>query len=201
MALDQALFEQAATSRIANIRFYSWNGTARTVGYFHRFQPGEARSIRRFTGGGVVDHGKDLTFVINLPLCTSSTEALYSWIHQQIVEALASENFTACLELHEKGSTGENCFAQPVTSDILDHNNAKIGGGAQRRSRSSVIHQGSLRLPPALRNPEAGWIDTLVDKLAEHSQILSDDAKRQLDKMADKLARERYETQQWNQWA
>ena len=200
MALDQALFEHAAETGIANIRFYSWGEPARTVGYFHRFEPDEKCAIRRFTGGGVVDHGEDLTFVINLPKCSVSTGALYDWIHRQVVGALSREGIAARLESNEQTSAGGDCFALPVTSDILDSEGNKIGGGAQRRSRGSVIHQGSLRLPPALRDPDAGWIDQWLNGLAEQVEVFRSDEKQSLDKMADKLVRERYETQQWNQW-
>lgn len=198
MALDQALFEHAAKTGVANARFYTWEQPARTVGYFHEFGPTDDNAIRRFTGGGVVEHGKDLTFVLNLPKSTEMTSALYRWIHESIVGALSQTGFEARLENQQRFSAGGDCFAQPVTSDILGGDGKKIGGGAQRRSRGSVIHQGSIRLPSRLRDPHSPWIDKFLESIAKQEKKISDPEKSILDKEANRLVENRYETDQWN---
>jgi len=204
MALDQALFEHTFSTGIATVRFYQWGELARTVGYFHRFDPNDhkngTRPVRRFTGGGVVDHGEDLTFVLNFPESSTTTAERYRWIHQCIVEALAGAGFAATLEKEARSSAGGLCFAQPVTSDIIDATGTKIGGGAQRRSQGSVIHQGSIRLPATLRDPQAGWIDHLIHGLAECSDAINDDERKHLEARTVTLTEEQFENSQWNRW-
>ncbi|OLD87705.1 MAG: hypothetical protein AUG81_08395 [Verrucomicrobia bacterium 13_1_20CM_4_54_11] len=66
MAVDEVLL---TTARAAILRFYRWNAPSVSFGYCVRFD--EAREIagnrdvvRRWTGGGIVPHGEDLTYSI-----------------------------------------------------------------------------------------------------------------------------------------
>ena len=66
MAIDEALLESAT---VASIRFYGWHSPALSFGYFGRFSDvaiyaGERDLVRRWTGGGIVFHGDDLTYSI-----------------------------------------------------------------------------------------------------------------------------------------
>lgn len=205
MALDQALFERTVSSGIATARFYNWDGPAQTVGYFHQFDEGGAdestQSVRRYTGGGVVEHGEDLTFVLNFPPDSTNSAERYRWIHQALVDALVDEGFPARLETASRSSAGGHCFTQPVTSDILDQAGTKICGGAQRRSRGFVIHQGSIRLPESLRAPQAAWIDRLILKLTDRSESISDEEMAHLNARAVILTQERYAHPHWNRRA
>jgi lipoate-protein ligase A len=63
MAIDEALLE---TAKIPSIRFYRWNSPALSFGYFGKFADvadyaAERDLVRRWTGGGIVFHGDDLT--------------------------------------------------------------------------------------------------------------------------------------------
>src|SRR5436189_4258680 len=64
MAIDEALLEHA---KIPLIRFYRWYSPALSFGYFGRFsdvaEHADVRDlVRRWTGGGIVFHGDDLTY-------------------------------------------------------------------------------------------------------------------------------------------
>ena len=69
MAIDEALLE---TANAASIRFYRWQSPAISFGYFGRFADvaeyaSERDLVRRWTGGGIVFHGEDLTYSIVIP--------------------------------------------------------------------------------------------------------------------------------------
>ena len=70
MAIDEALLEHATVS---SIRFYRWHSPALSFGYFGKFSDvaiyeAERDLVRRWTGGGIVFHGDDLTYSIVIPL-------------------------------------------------------------------------------------------------------------------------------------
>lgn len=67
MALDEALLESAAAPLL---RFYRWRRPALSFGYFGRYDEAAAQSshreiVRRWTGGGIVPHGDDLTYSVD----------------------------------------------------------------------------------------------------------------------------------------
>ena len=69
MAIDEALLETAETP---SIRFYKWDHPALSFGYFGKFadvasHAPERDLVRRWTGGGIVFHGDDLTYSIVIP--------------------------------------------------------------------------------------------------------------------------------------
>ncbi len=203
MALDEALFEWSAANRAAAARFYHWNRPAATVGYFHRGPLPNAEAVRRFTGGGLVEHGGDLTFVLAFPAGSGPALApaadRYRWIHEALALALAATGFRVALAPPGASSAHGPCFANPVPWDLLDPvSGGKLGGGAQRRSRGAVIHQGSLRLPESLRHPKSEWIETFLHALADTALPLSPEIPISL--LAEAPSREaaRYGTEAWN---
>ena len=69
MAIDEALLETAV---VPSIRFYRWHSPALSFGYFGKFSDvaiyaAERDLVRRWTGGGIVFHGDDLTYSIVIP--------------------------------------------------------------------------------------------------------------------------------------
>src|SRR5437867_4217598 len=69
MAIDETLLKSVA---VPSIRFYRWQSPALSFGYFGRFADvaiyaGERDLVRRWTGGGIVFHGDDLTYSIVTP--------------------------------------------------------------------------------------------------------------------------------------
>lgn len=170
MALDEALFRFAASGGVAAARFYQWDHTAVTIGYFGKETDQPDSTARRITGGGRVEHGEDLTVTLAFPagseVAVAPAAERYRSIHTAIAAALAEAGHPVIL--HEGGfEKSESCFAAPVPWDLLDpRDGRKIGGGALRRSRGAVIYQGSFRLPPDFRRIEAPWTDTFLGLIA-----------------------------------
>jgi len=70
MTIDEALLEHAT---VPSIRFYRWHCPALSFGYFGKFAnvagfATERDLVRRWTGGGIVFHGEDLTYSIVIPV-------------------------------------------------------------------------------------------------------------------------------------
>src|SRR6266705_2532484 len=94
MAIDEALLEYAA---VLSIRFYRWHSPALSFGYFGKFAhvacyAGERELVRRWTGGGIVFHGDDLTYSIVIPAkdkaFSESSMAIYENVHCALCDAL-----------------------------------------------------------------------------------------------------------------
>lgn len=94
MAIDEALFE---TAKIPSIRFYRWNSPALSFGYFGKFADvadyaAERDLVRRWTGGGIVFHGDDLTYSIMIPaqdaVFAQSSAFIYAAIHSALRDVL-----------------------------------------------------------------------------------------------------------------
>lgn len=96
MAIDEALLESAAAPAI---RFYRWESPALSFGYFGRFadvadNASERDLVRRWTGGGIVFHGEDLTYSIVIPAGDpafgESSMSIYERIHGALGRVLAA---------------------------------------------------------------------------------------------------------------
>src|SRR6187200_3344166 len=94
MAVDEALLESAS---ISTVRFYRWRSPALSFGYFGKFTDvaiyaAERDLVRRWTGGGIVFHGEDLTYSIVIPASDpafdESSIAIYEKIHRALCQAL-----------------------------------------------------------------------------------------------------------------
>ncbi|PYJ68891.1 MAG: hypothetical protein DME76_10865 [Verrucomicrobia bacterium] len=157
MAIDEALLEHATAP---SIRFYRWHSPALSFGYFGRFADvksytRESDLVRRWTGGGIVFHGDDLTYSIVIPggdqIFAESSMSLYEKIHRALVNALADRGQRATVAaIGDRGAGGSNagynehCFANPVRADVMV-NGRKVAGAAQRRTRSGLLQQGSIQ--------------------------------------------------------
>src|SRR5437016_462377 len=87
MAIDEALLEIATEP---TIRFYCWDHPALSFGYFGKFADvasfvSERDIVRRWTGGGIVLHGEDLTYSIVIPASdrafNESSISIYEKVH------------------------------------------------------------------------------------------------------------------------
>src|ERR1700751_1892034 len=94
MAIDEALLEYAT---VPSIRFYRWHSPALSFGYFGKFAhvagyAGERDLVRRWTGGGIVFHGEDLTYSIVIPAndkaFSESLMAIYEKGHRVVCDAV-----------------------------------------------------------------------------------------------------------------
>jgi lipoate-protein ligase A len=157
MALDEALLD--STERPV-LRLYRWDGPWISFGYFGRndsiakLHPGRPR-VRRWTGGGIVEHGNDLTYSLIVPashpfaLIPASTS--YRMVHEAIGPAFGPRTQLAPAP-KTPSAPDSHCFAAPASGDLLE-GDAKIAGAAQRRTKAGLLHQGSIRpCPPELWN-------------------------------------------------
>jgi lipoate-protein ligase A len=183
MAVDEALLD-ITDSPI--LRFYGWRRPSLSFGYFNRFsdvadEAAHREIVRRWTGGGIVFHGDDLTYSLILPrahiAAAQSSRAIYSHVHRAIQRALSAVDDVA-LAAADAPRISDACFANAVVADVLV-SGRKIAGAAQRRTRAGLLHQGSIQygeLPANFRDVFAGELcgrfrigappDTLLDRAA-----------------------------------
>ena len=157
MAIDEALLEYAT---IPLVRFYRWQSPALSFGYFGRFTDvasyqRERDLVRRWTGGGIVFHGEDLTYSLVIPANQAafheSSMSIYEKIHRALRDALSEAGQCAVVaagtnrgDVTDVNGPGYNCFENPVRADVMI-NGRKIAGAAQRRTRRGLLHQGSIQ--------------------------------------------------------
>jgi lipoate-protein ligase A len=196
MAVDEALLER--TTRPA-IRFYGWARPALSFGYFGEFEEaakaGEGRDlVRRWTGGGIVLHGSDLTYSIVIPVAnhsfSHSPSDLYSNVHAAIRQVLFEEGINAVLAEYTSPKISEACFANPAHADVLV-DGTKVAGAAQRRTRTGLLQQGSIQHPDLPHD----FASRLVQKLYPNTQML--DLRPDFIEYAQGIAAQKYATEQW----
>lgn len=135
------------------LRAYRWNAEAVSVGVMASARESMAFSgsrpwVRRWTGGGIVEHGCDLTLAFAAPAACISTmmnaRDWYCWMHRAALRVLTVALPEARLATPADMDPGAQCFQSPVDADVLI-GNQKILGGALRIHRSGVLYQGSLQ--------------------------------------------------------
>ena len=204
MAIDEALLESAAAP---SIRFYRWESPALSFGYFGRFADVAANAferdlVRRWTGGGIVFHGEDLTYSVvipaNDPVFAESPMSIYENIHRTLLKALVPNGERAELALVagvvDVGiaivDRGYNCFANAVRSDVIV-NGRKVAGAAQRRTRAGLLQQGSVQYVD-LENGLAERFAQALSANCSERKIADEVLKR-----GQELAEQKYETDAW----
>jgi len=149
MAVDEWLLE-TATEPV--LRVYGWDGAWVSVGYFGKIAEARAaipdvRWVRRWTGGGMVDHRADWTYTLVLPhsekLANERGAESYRRIHAALAEALAAEGISARLTAGDEETGAALCFENPVNHDLVGPDGRKLAGAGQRRTRQGLLHQGS----------------------------------------------------------
>jgi lipoate-protein ligase A len=211
MAIDEALLEGLT---VPAVRFYRWRSPALSFGYFGRFADvakyqGKRDLVRRWTGGGIVFHGEDLTYSILTPANDASFAESSMWIYEKIHCALcaalaetgqhvvvagddASGRFSASVAARRAriSDAGYSCFTTPVRADVLI-DGRKVAGAAQRRTRRGLLQQGSIQ------GIEIG--NGLTERFAQ--ALSANCCERKVDeeilKLARKLAQQKYGTESW----
>ena len=155
MAVDEVLMANMKQHPI--LRVYDWSEPSVSFGYFHSAEearlafPSSEESpveyVRRWTGGGIVDHRHDLTYTLAVPrtceLAHQRGAASYQIIHQALGRALKTLGQEVKLSADDQGS-GSVCFEHAVAYDLASGHGDKIAGAGQRRTRHGLLHQGSL---------------------------------------------------------
>ena len=181
MAADQVLMGVVGKHPV--LRIYDWSEPSVSFGYFHSEQeariafPSSQESpveyVRRWTGGGIVDHRHDLTYTLAVPhtcgLAHQRGAASYQIIHQALRGTLETLGQDVMIKDDDHGE-GSVCFDHPVAYDLANKHGVKIAGAGQRRTRYGLLHQGSILtdLDPEILGPEFanqlahGWSQWVV---------------------------------------
>ena len=146
MAIDEALLE-FTTEPI--IRFYKWNHPALSFGYFGKFadvahHKTERDLVRRWTGGGIVFHGNDLTYSIVIPgsdeAFSESSMSIYEKVHAAIRKPRGQRSRNPVLRMRRVRT-----FCGMVKRLPELHNGERAGGCC-----SKAVFRGSI-FPQILR--------------------------------------------------
>ncbi len=196
MALDEALLENAARPAL---RFYNWARPSLSFGYFGKLADaqavgGDREIVRRWTGGGIVLHGEDLTYSLVAPAAhpyaRHSAREIYQHTHSAIRDVLVAAGWSVSMVTTPASRVSEACFANPVVADLMA-GDAKIAGAAQRRTRLGLLQQGSILfrdLPEHFAAQFASRLSSAVD-----ARSITDTHLRR----AQTLAAEKYGTRAW----
>lgn len=211
MAIDEALLEVAERP---TIRFYRWDSPALSFGYFGRFAEvatyfPERDLVRRWTGGGIVFHGEDLTYAIIIPASDRAflepAMSIYESVHRALKAALVAANQFAELAAApptnvqpafarlwrgRRSTVHAQCFSTPVRADVM-LDGRKIAGAAQRRTRRGLLQQGSIQHVD-LRNGLAERFARAVSVKCETREISGELLAR-----AEEIAARKYATEEW----
>lgn len=200
MAIDQLLLEGVGDDPI--LRFYRWSRPEVSLGYFEclseakrSFPDAALYYVRRWTGGGTVDHRYDLTYTIIIPrehpVAKMRGAESYAIIHEAVARAMVACG-RSCELQSERGGNGDSaCFRNPVAYDVVDTKGRKLAGAGQRRSRHGLLHQGSVQ------GVEEGqvWRDHFLSALAENFELWRAD--EVIFDAAEAVAQERYRRVEW----
>jgi lipoyl(octanoyl) transferase len=209
MAVDEYLMEQARKTGKTTLRLYSWERPAYSVGYFQdvkaisRKMKG-ASVVRRLTGGGLVPHGKDLTFSLAMRYPNrffSATDVKDSYLKVNMALLRGLKNISPALDFMDcRGAasargTGERaCFESPTCYDLMLAKK-KVVGSSQRRSAGVLLHQSAMffdeakekLIPQVIEGFKAEW------KIAFKEEPLNGEEQKEI----AKLENARYRDQDW----
>jgi lipoate-protein ligase A len=193
MALDEALFLQTT---LPVIRSYRWIRSALSFGYFTPWKSVAEYlrgrdPVRRWTGGGIVEHGNDFTYSIVLPGYNSfTTSELYHFVHGALADLLREYGHVIEISRFPDVLQSNACFERAVEFD-LKVCGAKIAGAAIRRSRKGILLQGSIQ---RLDLPEY-FTSVFAKALCEQPEkfILS----RPVMEITTRIAKDKYGAAEW----
>jgi lipoate-protein ligase A len=196
MAIDEVLLHEISRPLL---RFYHWQRPSVSFGYFEAFAPIHAahpdrEPVRRWTGGGVVLHGEDLTFSLMVPrsdpFLELSTAESYRAIHECIAGILQQAGVGAQIAPVHAPKVSQACFENAAQFDLVLESR-KVVGGAQRRNRFGLLHQGSLQamdLPESFPEDLARAFSLMIEKRGLSDSELS---------AAETLANAKYAMEAW----
>jgi lipoate-protein ligase A len=193
MALDEALLQHATTP---TLRVYGWRARALSLGYFSRFAEAQRtaagrETVRRWTGGGLVEHGDDLTYTLIVPRTAGFFQHApldsYRLIHERIAQWLRARGMDATVAPGSAEDSSSACFASHVRYDVVA-GTTKIAGAAQRRTRWGLLHQGSIQLPLADAQGLAEAFAAVVQRTSITPERIQ---------AARQIAEQKYATEDW----
>ena len=189
MAIDEALLRAASAP---TLRVYRWARPAVSFGYFGKWADAararpEWEIVRRWTGGGIVPHGEDVTYSLVVPrvhpfFAVGPAES-YRLIHECVAAVLGN----ALLASTVPPQISAACFESPVLHDVLMADR-KVAGAAQRRSKLGLLHQGSIQCAEFDSSALSAAFSPSVFRLPLGDGVMRESAH---------LAREKYAANEW----
>lgn len=197
MALDEALL---GAVRLPTLRVYCWAGPAVSFGCSQSLAAVRAQHptlplVRRWTGGGMVEHLGDWTFSLVVPtseaLAALRPAETYRRIHESLRPLLEELGTATRLVGKADCRAGAACFSAPALYDLRNERGEKLCGGAQRRTRRGFLHQGSVQrvVVPADFGPRVAAALAVSVSPAGTDPTLAE--------RAGELVREKYATPAW----
>lgn len=185
MAIDEAILNAVANDEVpSTLRFYRWNPSAVSIGYFQSMkkvvhidncQKKGIDYIRRITGGGAVYH--DFEGELTYSLVTKES-------NPKIPRDIVKSYQTICAGLlNGLAKLGVQAEFQPINDIILQENGKKISGNAQTRRKGVVLQHGTIirkvdveKMFSALIVPDekvrAKLISSAKDRVSSLAQVL-----------------------------
>jgi lipoyl(octanoyl) transferase len=195
MAVDETLF---LTAECPVLRSYRWARPSVSFGYFIPWKEVVTRYpgrdlVRRWTGGGIVEHGQDFTYSLVYPRneYLPSTIEFYQFVHLTVAEILRTSGFPTEIVRLTDPVLSPACFEKAVQFD-LKLQGEKIAGAAIRRNRRGLLFQGSIQ---RLEVPVQFDL-MLAGALGE--QVESYDPSDMFMERAKQIAKEKYGAAEWN---
>jgi lipoate-protein ligase A len=195
MAVDEMLF---LTASCPVLRCYRWFRPAVSFGYFTPWKEvfprfAERDLVRRWTGGGIVEHGDDFTYSLVCPggKCLPTTIEYYRFIHMTIANILRKSGWAVEIEQLTEAIRSPDCFEKAVRFD-LKLRGEKIAGAAIRRNRKGLLLQGSiqrLEVPSHFAVRLAGALSEQIDPFMVSNLVME---------QAAQMAKEKYGAAEWN---
>jgi lipoate-protein ligase A len=197
MALDEALLEVAQRPLL---RVYRW--AEPTVSFGYSLPVASVRDrfaalpyVRRWTGGGIVEHLDDWTFALLVPssepLASARPLQAYRLIHSGVAAALTKVGWAARLAEPLDCAGGLACFTSPALHDVIGVGDRKLCGGAQRRTCRGFLHQGSIQHVKPLGNFARHLLDSIAREACPFSLTTATLAR------ANALVANKYRTKAW----
>jgi len=160
MAVDEHLFDLAASSGRTFLRFYQWLRPTASLGYGQDaakvVDTGFCRAhgidiVRRMTGGKLVLHDREVTYSVasaDVSIFSDNLRDSYRLISQALLIGLERLGLAARLAetsppAYAKGTMP--CFAFPARDEI-EIGGRKIVGSAQKRTGTLFLQHGSIPL-------------------------------------------------------
>jgi lipoyl(octanoyl) transferase len=208
MACDEWLLKNVKDFAKPVLRTYGWDRPSMTIGYFQSFPkkvPAGYKIIRRPTGGALVNHDSDLTFTVVLPSTHSWFQVgvceRYQRVHERVARVFTSRGAQSVLAStcapspSGRSSVDTLCFAKSSRYDVLVQG-IKVAGGAQRVTRDGLIHQGSIQggQHPQVSSEEMRLAWEFFGDHCEPFHLTESQEKE-----ITQLAKQKFETVEWNQ--
>jgi lipoyl(octanoyl) transferase len=195
MAVDEMLL---FTVDSPVFRSYRWIRPSVSFGYFTPWkvvvsQYPERDLVRRWTGGGIVEHGEDFTYSLVFPTGSKllATGELYRWVHLAIESLLRKSGCPVEMALIPDPVQSGACFEKAVEFD-LKLQGEKIAGAAIRRNRKGLLLQGSVQ---RLMMPEC-FGTMLANALGEQVEVFT--LSEVMMEKAGRIAKDKYAAAEWN---